>query len=143
MENDFKTAVVQTSEIANAYKSGIQAIKGNERAKFSFSDNRKIKGSVDIDSALKSKYPEQNRWDYAIGYGDVVVYAEVHPCATSEVSIVINKRDWLIQWLKGKPIDKLGKSLYWVATQGVAIKDAKKKKELSMKGIKVCSKLEL
>ncbi len=53
MENDFKTAVEQTSDIANAYKSGIQAIKGSERAKFSFSDNRLIKGSVDIDSVLK------------------------------------------------------------------------------------------
>ncbi len=143
MENDFKTAVEQTSDIANAYKSGIQAIKGSERAKFSFSDNRLIKGSVDIDSVLKSKYPEQSRWDYAIGYGDKVVYAEVHPCVTSEVSTVINKREWLLQWLKDKPLDKLAKSLYWLATQGVAIKDLKKKKELSIKGIKVCSKLEL
>ncbi|MCQ2253142.1 MAG: hypothetical protein MJZ61_06815 [Bacteroidales bacterium] len=143
MGNDFKTAVEHISDIASAYKSGIQAIKGNERPKFSFPDSHCIKGSVDIDNALKSKYPEQNRWDYAIGYGDLVVYAEVHPCSTSEVSTIINKRDWLLGWLKDTALNKFDKSLYWVATQGVAIKDAKKKKELSMKGIKVCSKLEL
>jgi len=143
MGNEFRKAVEQTSDISNAYKSGIQAIKGNEKPKFSFSDNRAIKGSVDIDTALRSRFPEQNRWDYAIGYGDIVVFAEVHPCSTSEVSTILSKRDWLLQWLKDKPLNELPKSLYWVATQGIAIKDMKKRKELSQKAIKICSKLEL
>jgi hypothetical protein len=98
-KNAFLDAVESTPEICASYKNGLQALKRSDTGKVTASDTRKIDGSVDIDAAVKTLYPDANRWDYAIGYDSKVCYVEVHPAYTSEIDIMLKKLSWLKGWL--------------------------------------------
>jgi hypothetical protein len=85
---------------------------------------------VALDDGLKAKYPNDPRWDYAIGLKkgkpEVAVWIEVHPASTSEVATVLKKLQWLKKWLKNQA-PKLAtltaaQSYYWAATSGVHIR---------------------
>ena len=90
-------------------------------------DGRLLTGSVDIDGSTVALYPNDMRWDYALGYADHAYFLEVHPCSTSEVDMVIGKLTWLKRWLKGRaqPLNALkatnGRAYYWAATNGCHI----------------------
>jgi len=103
-------------------KTGLQAIKKPERAKINCKEV-KLTGSVDIDGCLVNRYPDANRWDYAVGYvGDEgvikVAFVEIHPAQTSEVAAVINKAQWLKTWgeKKAKELWNARKGLYWITS---------------------------
>ncbi len=120
----FKETVCNCNDIKNAYQLGLRAL-GNNSAKIKAHNTRKINGSVDIDSALKNKYPNDNRWDYVIGYNEYAYFVEVHPAATSDIQIIKSKFQWLKKWLDGdgnslKEICK-GHCYYWVYTNSVHI----------------------
>ena len=122
-----KAAVEQTEDVKGHFKSGLGAIKGNEKQKFVVPDTRKITGSLDIDTSTKEKYPQENRWDYAVEYDGETFFIEVHPGLTNEIPVVIAKLTWLKQWLKEqapsiaalKPKDK--QPFHWVYTNKFAI----------------------
>lgn len=126
-ESLLKAAVDQTEDVKGRFKTGLGAIKGNEKQKFVVPDTRKITGSLDIDSATKDKYPQANRWDYAVEYDRETFFIEVHPGSTNEIPTVIAKLDWLKKWLKEKapainalkPKDK--QPYHWVYTNKFAI----------------------
>ena len=100
----FKEAV--DIDFPEKYKSGIQAVKGSDRDKFDFlKSSRNINGSIDIDSALKKEYPEDNRWDYSIGYKDVAYFFEVHPMTEKEIATIIKKSQWLKKILSDKAMN--------------------------------------
>ncbi len=100
----FKEAV--NIDFPEKYKSGIQAVKGSDRDKFDFlKSSRNINGSIDIDSALKKQYPEDNRWDYSIGYKDVAYFFEVHPMTEKEIATIIKKSQWLKKILSDKAMN--------------------------------------
>lgn len=101
MANNFKKAVMATPEVANGYKDGLQAL-GNHSGKIEVADNRKINGSLDIDSSTVSRYPAAPRWDYAFDYDGKVYYVEVHSANTSDVASVLEKLQWLKRWLRDK-----------------------------------------
>lgn len=139
--NVFMQAVEATPEIAAAYKSGLQALSHADAAKIAVRNTRKIDGSVDIDSTVKSLYPQANRWDYAIGYDSKVCFVEVHPAYTSEIDTVVKKLNWLKEWLKGKAskldaLPKMNPAFVWVQSGKCAIlptsKQAKRLSELGM-----------
>ncbi len=100
---------------------------------------------MDIDSAVKDFYPEENRWDYAIGYDDKVCFVEVHPASTSEVETMLKKLSWLKQWLKNKApklssIKKTQEPYIWLSTKSMGIlKTSSQFKKLSASGIKLTS----
>ena len=135
-------AVEETADVKGRFDTGLQALRKADRYKIVVSDTRKLTGSVDIDSSTKDKYPEANRWDYAIEYGGETFFVEVHPGSTGEVKTVIAKLDWLKQWLKNAApaIDALkskNKSAYhWVYTKDSAIlPNSKYAKMLSINGL--------
>ena len=97
-----KAAIDQTEDVKGHFKTGLEALKGNERQKIVVPDTRKITGSLDIDSSTKEKYPTANRWDYAIEYNQETFFIEIHPASTSDIPTVIAKLKWLKQWLKDK-----------------------------------------
>lgn len=121
-KSPLETAVEQTEEVKGQFKKGLGAIKGSERQKFVVPDTRKITGSLDIDTSTKEKYPEDNRWDYAIEYDNETFFIEIHPGSTNDISTVIEKLDWLKKWLKEKAPDinaltaKSRHPYYWVYT---------------------------
>ena len=132
MTRPFSKAVLRIPEIANSFETGLQALRKSDRAAITANDPRTLVGSVDIDSALKSKYPHDNRWDYCIGITvgkttDSVVWVEVHPANSHSVTDMVAKASWLFSWLKGpgKPLRDLAKDkpdLRWVPTGPVAFR---------------------
>ena len=142
-KSNFQKAVEGTPEISTAYRSGLQALKRSDRGAFDVADTRLLDGSVDIDTAVQEKYPNENRWDYAIGYSGKVCYVEVHPAYTSEVSVVENKLKWLKTWLreKGPLLDAIPKaipSFVWAQTgKGAILPQSSQAKRLATLGIKV------
>ena len=98
----FQVAVELTEEVKNGFCFGKQAIKHADRNKVHAADSKKLQGSLDIDSQVKTLYPHDPRWDYAVSYDDKIYFFEIHPAETSEVGKVISKVQWLKDWLKIK-----------------------------------------
>lgn len=125
-QTPLEKATEETPDVKGHFCKGLGAIKGNERDRFIAPDPRKLTGSLDIDKATRDRYPEANRWDYAVEYNDETFFVEVHPCSTSDVSKMIDKLTWLKGWLKTKApqIDALkskNQPYHWIATSGVGI----------------------
>lgn len=85
-------------------------------------DARRLDGSLNIDEETNMLYPNESRWDYAVGYDGKVYYVEVHPANTSNVEEVMKKKLWLDKWLKEKAPSmsalKAGSPKYqWAATE--------------------------
>lgn len=132
----FKDSVSKCYEIKDALKPGLSAMKGYSilvRA----ANTKLIDGSVDIDEAVRDKYPEDSRWDFVVGYANEAFFIEVHPAATSNVEEMLNKVKWLKGWLvSSAPVLKtLHKKdvYYWVPTKGVSIlKNSVQYKKISL-----------
>lgn len=89
-------AIQATSDIFPCFHTNSLKTLGQYRKKVNLS--KPCQGSVDIDLRLSSKYPNSNRWDYVIGYGDCAYFLEVHSAETSEVNVVLKKLNWLKDW---------------------------------------------
>lgn len=145
----FQIAVENTPDVKNGFCVGLKAVKNSDRNKVNVTDPRKLQGSLDIDTQVQKKYPQEPRWDYALSYDDKLYFFEVHPASTSEVDTVINKLTWLKKWLKNKApqINKLQKGnqpYTWVPTGRYAILSlGTYAKKLAVSGIKVANSLKL
>jgi len=140
----FKQAVLTTPALANAYRPGLQALKRADAEYISSKKPRNIEGSVNLDKALREIFPDDTRWDYAIGIKNKVttsevIWIEVHSASsTSEIDIVISKLRWLKIWA----VDNAPNLLYltreyvWVATGSVAFSQySPQRKKLATVGI--------
>ena len=112
-------------------------------------DNDKLQGSLDIDSQVKTLYPNEPRWDYALSYDEKLFFFEVHPAETSEIDKVVNKVNWLKYWLKTQApkINRLPKAEHpytWVQSGRFALlPTARQKMKLSVSGITTANRLYL
>lgn len=140
-KSPFQCAIENTPEISSAYRKGLQALKNNETGKVIACKPTLLDGSVDIDSAVVDLYPEDNRWDYAIGYNGKVCYVEIHPAYTSEVKRIEDKLSWLKNWLKEKApqlqlLPMASSPFVWVQTNGnYILPQSSQAKRLSKLGI--------
>ena len=145
----FQVAVENTVDVKNGFCEGIKAIKKSDRSKVHADDTKKIQGSLDIDTQVRTLYPEGPRWDYALSYDDKIYFFEVHPAETSEVDKVIKKVKWLKDWLKNKAteIDKLPKSEHpytWIQSGHYGIlATANVTRKLAVAGITTANMLKL
>lgn len=146
----FKQAVEITGDVKLCFKEGKQAILPNERNKIELTDSRKCGGSLFIDQCLISqkKYPNANRWDYAIDYDGQVYFFEVHTASSSEVGTVIKKLEWLKDWLNTNAPEinslKAKAPFYWVQSNGYHIlPNSSYEKAANQKGIRPIAKLVL
>jgi hypothetical protein len=121
----FKAAVENVTDLRDAWKPGLQALKPESRDHIDAADNSQLRGSVDLDTALKSLFPSASRWDYGIGHRpenienqDVVYWIEIHPATDGEVKSVINKVQWLKNWLRtaAKDLNSLPRKFIWIST---------------------------
>jgi hypothetical protein len=145
----FKDAVLATPEVKDCYREGLQAL-GIHSSKVLLSDTRKAEGSVEIDACVSEKYPQDNRWDYALGYDGEAYFMEVHTANTSQVSTVLRKLQWLKDWLHAEApeINKIKAKertpFYWVFSKKFDIdKNSRQYKLLVQKGLMPTSKLKL
>ncbi len=144
----FRQAVETTPDVANGYRSGLTAL-GGYSVKVSVSDTTKIQGSLDIDSCTRARYPNANRWDYALSYRSEVFYVEVHSANTREVKKMLKKFEWLKYWLRTKApeISKLTakhNAFIWIQSNNVQIpKTSPQYRAAKGKGLLPVSRLEL
>lgn len=118
----FRKAIENTPDVQHGYREGLQAIVKADKRAVMVKDARRLDGSLNIDEETKMLYPNESRWDYAVGYDGKVYYVEVHPANTSNVEEVIKKKLWLDKWLKEKAPSmsalKAGSPKYqWAATE--------------------------
>lgn len=115
-------AIEQTPDVQGKAQAGIGAIKREYRVRIVVPDTRALLCSLDIDNAVKTLYPDANRWDYALEYNKEVFFLEFHPAETSAVSIMLKKLEWLKMWLRMKApeIDALKSTsynpYYWIGS---------------------------
>ena len=132
---NFTQAIQSIPEIAQCLKKGLQAL-GRNSNKVAVRDTRGLTGSVDIDTCLVRRYPNEPRWDYVFGYKDRVYYVEVHLADnTRKVGEVTAKLRWLKQWRKrsARSLEDLeGQSTYhWIST-GKTVSSVKRGKYLQI-----------
>src|SRR5438105_14900063 len=99
----FSEAVSCTPSIRDHLKSGLKALRKADRGRVRCESSHLL-GSVDIDSALRKLHPNDARWDYAVRISatrhlDSVVWLEVHPASSLHIDEVLDKLQWLRQWL--------------------------------------------
>lgn len=133
---EFREAVEAAAHPLNdSYNPGKQALKREHRAQVQGRD-RAFTGSVDIDGALQAdpRYRHDPRWDYGLGYEhpsglEQALWIEVHPASTGEVRAVIQKLEWLKQYLNDRApaLNRMTvvmgkqKPFVWLATSSVKI----------------------
>lgn len=141
----FKEAVRETPLLKEHLKLGLRAL-GSNSSKIRPKDSQKCEGSVDIDSAVRDRYPNSSRWDYALGYDRKTHFVEVHTAKTDEVSSVLKKLQWLKDFLiqDAPDLNKEPKAFHWVASGRVSIlPNSHQARQLAKQGIKVIGQLTL
>jgi len=142
----FQDAVANSNDVRNAFRAGIQALSAIDRDKLSFTNTRKISGSLNLDAALAGLYPGQPRWDYGIGikkteFTDKAVWVEVHPADANQVQKMIDKLTWLKNWLNNRARDLMTITendfpYVWVASGRVSFqRTSPQAKRLALAGI--------
>ena len=141
----FKKAIENTPLLKNAFEKGLKAL-GSNSSKVKPLDPSKCEGSVDIDTAVKSIYPNASRWDYAVGYNGKTYFIEVHTAKTDEVKSVLKKLQWLKDFLinDAPELNKEPKSFHWIASNANHILPGSLQvRQLTLKGIKPVKELTL
>ena len=142
----FEKAVRDCPEISNGFRSGLSALKKGEASKIKAKDTKLLHGSVDIDKETSALYPDDARWDYAIGYDSLAYFVEIHPAFTSEVKTMLNKKAWLENWLsaQAEDLNRIRKSVHWIFTEKFAIlKNSPQYRQLVQKGLVPTAELKL
>jgi hypothetical protein len=119
----FRQAVEATPSVAAHYRAGLQALSADDAARIRCADTRRLTGSVNADGALQASEPTASRWDYGIGLRranrEAAVWVEVHPASSSSITDMLNKLQWLRNWLRTQApaLAALTQNdYYWVAT---------------------------
>jgi hypothetical protein len=118
----FADAVKKTPEGAVAYRKGLQALRKSDKAKISCENAQGLTGSVNLEDAIRDSRPNENIWDYAIGFRpknspEKVYWLEIHPAFPKNVKEVVDKLVWLKKWLQNAPaLNGLPKEFVWVAS---------------------------
>ena len=94
--------IFQQTDVSDCLRPGLQAL-GQYSRLIHCNNPAQIEGSVDMDSCLIARFPNDNRWDYALGWNNTIYYVEVHHVNDSEVQTVINKYRWLRDWQNRQP----------------------------------------
>ena len=143
----FEQAVEATPDVANGYQIGLSAL-GQYSNRINAANTLLLNGSVDIDTCTTRKYPNENRWDYALAYSQKVYFVEVHSANTSQVSTVMRKLQWLKDWLNScaPEINKLKaqQPYYWIMSNNNQIlRGSSQARQISQAGLKPISCLNL
>ena len=120
----FKQAVEVIELLADAWRSGLGALRGADRQHIDAKNTRRLTGSVDLDTCLEESCPNDPRWDYGIGHrptnlnSETVYWVEVHPGNAGEVNALLQKLAWLKVWLKNSApaLDGMRREFIWVSS---------------------------
>lgn len=109
----------ERSPLQREVRDGLGALRRGDRGFLALDVRQSFADSLDLDSALRSQYPQENRWDYLLGHGtsEQIIAFEPHSARQAEISAVIRKRQKARDQLAGhlKTSTKIDKWL-WVAS---------------------------
>ena len=140
----FRKAVELCPSLKHALETGLSALRSADKEHVRVEDTRRLTGSVDLDSTLKSTLPNEPRWDYAIGYrhttpkAEIVYWVEVHPASDGEIKVVLKKLAWLKQWLceTAPQLNALRKEFIWVSSGKTSLSlSAPQQKQFALQGL--------
>lgn len=143
----FEEAVKATSDISDCFQKGLKAF-GKNSTKIKLVDNKQCEGSVDIDTCVTAKYPNDSRWDYMFSYMGNIYFVEIHSAYTSEISVVLKKLKWLKDWLRTQA-PEIGKlkakenPFFWIQSGRYDISPSSQAKRLAQEGLEPISELKL
>jgi len=120
----FKKAVESTPEAKDAYNPGLQALRNVDKQRVKAQETKRLVGSVDLDATVKDKYPNDPRWDYAIGHkpsnlkAEMIYWIEIHPASDGEKRVVLAKLNWLKKWLmeSAAKLNVMRREFIWVSS---------------------------
>lgn len=142
----FKEVVEKTPNLKGKWCAGLGALRKEDKdhVKPEDTSTTRLRGSVDVDTALQRLRPQANRWDFAVGYKhanrkeEFIYWVETHTGSDSQISVMIKKLDWLKAWLKedGKDLAKFDKLYVWAPSGATSFtKGATQVKTLATKGL--------
>ncbi len=145
----FRQAVESTAAIRDSFREGLGSVRNVDRTRLRCSNPRRLRGSVNLDDALRLALPNDPRGDYAIGisqrsHSDRAVWLEVHPASSLHVGEVLNKLRWLRGWVASDAPELQGLPAHfcWVATGSVSFRrGSREEKRIAQEGIRFPSKL--
>jgi len=124
----FRVAVEEAPGLEDAYKKGLQALKEVDQNRIHCSKPRSLTGSIYLDTALTANYPNDQRWDYGIGYkkntaDDEAIWVEVHPASSHNITEMLNKLSWLREWLssEAEALNEITTRFIWISSGRVAL----------------------
>ncbi len=122
----FKEAVEGTPDVADAWRPGLKALAAADKAHVAAEDTHRLRGGVYVDGALERKKEHKNarRWDYAVGHKpanrkvEMIYWIETHPASEHGIGEVLNKLQWLRQWLgeSARLLHKMPAAFIWVSS---------------------------
>jgi hypothetical protein len=126
-KTQFSAAITATEHLK--YCGGLSAIPPSEgRHKIVARDTQHLLGSANIDEDCQTTFPQDNRWDFVVGYhkstGAVAFFIEEHSATSGEVSCMGRKLNWLKQYLNrpaNATLNQLPKQFHWLAHDGIKI----------------------
>lgn len=134
-----RAALESTSTLLPSVQDGLGAVKGAHRSHFAVDVRTAFDDSLDLDEALQSVHPNDNRWDYLLGHKATseVIGVEPHSAKQDEISTVIQKRAAAKQQLtKHLKEGKRVSAWLWVASGRVHFADTEKaRRRLDQNGI--------
>ncbi len=148
----FQNAVEQTPPIQEAYRPGLRALKRKDRACVQVADQRttQLRGSIDLDQALQSRYPNDARWDYGVAVlhssdpEEKIYWIEVHSARPGDIDLVRQKYQWLKTWLanEGALLGQFRAEYIWVSSgktafaRGIKTASSPKLRKLAIEGVR-------
>jgi len=124
----FESAVKAAPALSGHYRPGLQGLRNVDRRRIHTERPRQIRGSIDLDSALRPSQPNQPIWDYCVGLSknrdeDRALWLEVHPASSRHVDEVLKKWRWLRRWLpeQAPALDRMSAHYIWLASGSVAL----------------------
>ncbi|MGA2581969.1 MAG: hypothetical protein ABSG31_01735 [Tepidisphaeraceae bacterium] len=146
----FKKAVKETPNLQNSWKPGLGALRSQDRPHIKAEDTHMLRGSVDVDTALKFTQPNASRWDFAIGYMhenrtlESVYWVETHTGSDDQINVVLKKLQWLKNWLRddGRKLAAFEREIVWVASGSTSFTNgATQVKTLAVRGLRYSGKI--
>lgn len=139
----FKSAIEAIPAVAHKYQGGLQGLKPPHRQKLK--SGNIARGSIDLDAALETSYPNDPRWDYGIGLPyqeneEQVLWLEPHHASSGQAKRVVNKLKALKAWLQSHApaLSRMHRHFVWQTTNNVSQADTKQRFALAEQaGIKV------
>ena len=141
----FRQAVGQTPRLKGTWKAGLGALRAEDKPHIKPEDPKRLRGSVDVDTALQQSEPNAHRWDFAIAYqhtnrtNEFIYWVETHTGSDNQISTVLDKLAWLKKWFRagGRTLAKFAREIVWVASGPTTFtKGATQVKILATKGVR-------